>query len=474
MLKEPRRAAASAVVFGLGLALVLLVACAGQPVPPPGGKVPEPFGRGINFANALEAPNEGDWGVTLQEGYAEAVRSAGFQTVRLPVKWSAHASAVAPYTVEPAFFARVDEVVGWIIERGMNVIVDFHHYDELHEDPAGHAERWLAIWRQIAEHYQDAPDTVLFELLNEPHGALDIDAWNDLVPQALAVVRETNPSRWVVVGPTDFNSIGALPSLAWPADDRLVLTVHYYDPFYFTHQGAEWVEPAPPVGTTWTGTRVTPSPAMTDWSWDTTRAYGDALTLTFDAAWAGYYLKPFGALLGFDELAFTTSRAVELLVACGPEDENVSVAVDTEAGVETVVDLAECGAAGGVARVVLQNRTAVPQAPFVLQSIELRSDDPRFSVLPLLVTETEAVEAAFDFLKGWAGANGAPPVLVGEFGAYSKTDMASRVRWTRTVRQALEARGLNWAYWEFADGFGAYDPVAEAWRTGLLDALVGD
>ncbi|MCC6310411.1 MAG: glycoside hydrolase family 5 protein [Trueperaceae bacterium] len=471
MRKEPRRVAALAVAFSLAIALTLLVACAGQPLPPPGGGVPEPFGRGINFANALEAPNEGDWGVTLQEGYAEAVGSAGFQTVRLPIKWSAHASAAAPYTVDPDFFARVDEVVGWIVERGMNVIVDFHHYDELHEDPGGHTERWLAIWRQIAEHYRDAPDGVLFELLNEPHDALDDATWNALVSQALAVVRETNPTRWVVVGPTGFNGIGNLPGLAWPDDDRLVLTVHYYDPFYFTHQGAEWVEPAPPVGTTWTGSRLTPNPAWADWSWDTTRDYGDELTLTFDAGWAGYYLQPFGALLGYDRLAFTTSRAVELLVACGPEADNATVPVDTEAGVETVVDLAECGGAGGVERVILQNRTAVPQTPFVLQGLELRADGQR---LPLLVTETEAVEAAFDFVREWAEAHGAPPVLVGEFGAYSKADMASRVRWTRAVRRAAEARGLNWAYWEFADGFGAYDPVAGVWRTGLLGALVGD
>ncbi|HNR00659.1 MAG TPA: cellulase family glycosylhydrolase, partial [Trueperaceae bacterium] len=160
MDKGPRRAAASSSVVSLVIALVLLVACAGQPVPPGGGNVPEPFGRGINFANALEAPNEGEWGVTLQQGYAEAVKSAGFQTVRLPIKWSAHAAADAPYAIDPAFLARVDEVVAWIVDRGMNVIVDFHHYDEIHVDPVGHAARWLGIWRQIAEHFQDAPASV--------------------------------------------------------------------------------------------------------------------------------------------------------------------------------------------------------------------------------------------------------------------------------------------------------------------------
>jgi len=473
MDKGPRRAAASSSVVSLVIALVLLVACAGQPVPPGGGNVPEPFGRGINFANALEAPNEGEWGVTLQQGYAEAVKSAGFQTVRLPIKWSAHAAADAPYAIDPAFLARVDEVVAWIVDRGMNVIVDFHHYDEIHVDPVGHAARWLGIWRQIAEHFQDAPASVVFELLNEPNDALDDATWNELVPQALAVIRETNPARWVVVGPTGFNGIGSLPGLHWPADDHLVLTVHYYDPFYFTHQGADWVDPSPPVGVAWTGTRLTPSATWADWSWDTTRDYGNELSVTFEAAWAGYYLQPLATVFGYDQLAFTTSRAVALLVACGPGDvaAPVSVAVDTLPGVETVIDLDACGGADGVVRVVLQDRSGVAQAPFVLQGIELRAVGKR---LPLLVTETQAIGAAFDYLKAWAGAHGAPPVLIGEFGAFQEADMASRVRWTRAVREAAEARGLNWAYWEFADGFGAYDPVAEAWRTGLLDALVGD
>lgn len=52
--------------------------------------------------------------------------------------------------------------------------------------------------------------------------------------------------------------------------------------------------------------------------------------------------------------------------------------------------------------------------------------------------------------------------------------MASRVRWTRAVREAAEERGFGWGYWEFGAGFGAYDPVAEAWRPELLAALLGD
>jgi endoglucanase len=64
------------------------------------------------------------------------------------------------------------------------------------------------------------------------------------------------------------------------------------------------------------------------------------------------------------------------------------------------------------------------------------------------------------------------PLWLGEFGAYGKADMASRVRWTAFVRQEAEKRGIPWAYWEFGAGFGVYDRDAGAWREELLRALI--
>src|SRR5574342_296855 len=54
------------------------------------------LGRGMNLGNALEAPNEGDWGVTLKSEYFELIKNAGFNSVRLPIRWSTHVSANPP------------------------------------------------------------------------------------------------------------------------------------------------------------------------------------------------------------------------------------------------------------------------------------------------------------------------------------------------------------------------------------------
>jgi len=79
--------------------------------------------------------------------------------------------------------------------------------------------------------------------------------------------------------------------------------------------------------------------------------------------------------------------------------------------------------------------------------------------------------APLDVAKAWSTAT-RYPVFVGEFGAYSKADEASRVTFNRTMRDAIESRGMTWAYWEFAAGFGVYDPATRTFRQGLLDALL--
>jgi len=202
------------------------------------------LGRGINFGNALEAPKEGDWGVTLKAEYFQAIKQAGFDTVRLPVKFSAHAKSDSPFTIDKTFAERIDWAVDQALKNKLNIIVDFHHYSEMDTNPDKHLSRLVALWEQIAERYKDRGPEVYFEILNEPHEKLVDAKWNAVIAKVVAAIRKNNPTRPVIVGPPFWNGIWALDKLQLPNDRNLIVTVHFYDPFQFTHQGASFVKDA--------------------------------------------------------------------------------------------------------------------------------------------------------------------------------------------------------------------------------------
>jgi endoglucanase len=221
-------------------------------------KMNQLLGRGVNMGNALDAPSEGEWGFTLEEKYFQAAKDAGFNSVRIPVRWSAHALTEPPYTIDPNFLKRVDWAVNCALSRNLPVMLNVHHYLELLSDPNNHRERFLALWQQIAEHYKGYPNTLILEPLNEPQGKLNVSGWNSLLKQAIAVIRRSNPDRTLVIGPAWSNTIGNLNSLQIPKDDRnIIVSIHCYDPMEFTHQGAFWVTDRDSnawLGTKWTGT----------------------------------------------------------------------------------------------------------------------------------------------------------------------------------------------------------------------------
>lgn len=300
------------------------------------------IGRGINLGNMMEAPREGAWLARLEERYFDLIKEVGFSSVRIPVRWSAHAADEAPYIISEKFLERVDEVIEQALARDLIVILNIHHYREFMEDPEAHEDRLLGIWKQLSEHYANQPHELCFEVLNEPTNKVTPEIWNRVQNDSIKLIRKSNPNRIIFVAPLGWNRIHHLKNLELPSNDRnLIASVHFYEPFWFTHQGASWVQRDIPVGKQWTGT---------------------------------------------DELRN-----------------------------EIIVDL------------------------------------------------DEAVR--------WSKKNNIP-INVGEFGAYSKADMQSRVQWTHFLCREMEKRDMSWNYWEFCSGFGAYDPDAEVWRTELLNALI--
>jgi endoglucanase len=210
-----------------------------------------PVGRCVNMGNHLEPPTEGAWGGRkIAEDDFQIIAKAGFTTIRLPVRWSTHADSNPPYAIDPVFMKRVKHVVGNARAAGLNVIVNSHHFEEIHSDPSeANIAKLAGMWTQIAVAFANQPnDQLWFEIENEPH-----DKFNDsnllkvLVP-ALNEIRKSNPARPVIIGGEFWSGIDSLKTLKLPDDPNIIPTFHYYEPFDFTHQGATWVNPVPQTG----------------------------------------------------------------------------------------------------------------------------------------------------------------------------------------------------------------------------------
>lgn len=300
------------------------------------------LGRGMNFGNTFEA--QPSWQSRFDPQDMKRIADLGFTHVRVPIRWERDDRSVdsAPYTIYPDFLKTIEEVVDEALKNKLHIIINMHHHDALYADPAGQRERFLAQWEQIAEHFKSYPDSLLFEILNEPHDRLDAALWNRYSKEALQVIRRSNPERCVLLGVAEWGGVEALASLEIPDDPHLILTIHYYNPFHFTHQGAEWVEGSD----AWLGTE-----------WHDT------------------------------------------------EYERAMVREDFQPALE------------------LAQKKRIP-------------------------------------------------VHIGEFGAFSKADMPSRVRWTQYLARWFEQQGFSWAYWEWNNSFGIYDPNNDSYREGLTDALL--
>lgn len=428
----------------------------------------EALGDGINLGNALDAPSEGEWGPALESDWFDLVAEAGFDSVRVPIRWSAHAAGEPPYEIEDAFFERVDWALSQAARAGLRVVINTHHYDALMADPTAERARFLALWEQIAARYADAPATVAFELLNEPEGVFNDDPplWNALLAEALARVRRSNPARAVLVGPVRWQNVFGLDSLELPDDPNLIVSVHYYRPLAFTHQGASFSNPRHPVGVEWHGERLelagAPPPAGDAAS---LRGRDDHLEVRLaDGAELTLYEGP--------PLAPRTRRLeargrAELSIACGPgEKRSRALRLDTGEGRWTSPELELEHCAGDTRRVTLRNDGS-GAASFALR--DARLCDAR-RCRPLVASARSLVERDIVRIRRWGERHGRP-INLGEFGAFDEADLASRVRWTRTVRALARAAGFSTHYWAFGTRFGVYDLEEGRWHRRLLEAL---
>jgi endoglucanase len=222
------------IILGLALALAASAASAQPAV------LQSPFHRGVNVLGYDPYWDNGGQR-RFQWRHFREIRKAGFDYVRLNLQAFRHMDFSD--RLDPVWLGKLDDVLREAQKAGLGVIVDEHDFDACSQDLDLCRRRLTAFWQQVAPRYAREPRNIAFELLNEPHDKLNGEPWNVLFAEVVGIVRQTNPTRIVVVGPTHWNSLADLPLLRLPNDPNLLVTFHYYEPFHFTHQGATWVGP---------------------------------------------------------------------------------------------------------------------------------------------------------------------------------------------------------------------------------------
>jgi endoglucanase len=258
------------------------------------------LGRGINL-NGLLDNNSGD--KPIKPEYIKMIAEAGFNSVRLPITWSVHSLKSAPYTIDPAFFNRVDSIVNLCLQNGLAVSIDIHYYPYINMDADStisfddNIKRYYLLWAQIAKHYKNFPPEVYFDLLNEPNLEMGAKLWNELIAKSVKLIRETNPARTILVGTPNLAQSWTIGLLELPADDwNLIVQIHYYLPHLFTHQGLAYARAESSIGMKWNVTPEEKKPIESD--------------LKYCAKWGKAHFRPINlGEFGVNENADMASRA---------------------------------------------------------------------------------------------------------------------------------------------------------------------
>lgn len=237
------------------------------------------LGLGWNLGNQLDAysngvANETCWGnKPATQTTFNQLAALGFTSVRIPVTWLGHIGEAPDYTIDKAWLDRVATCVGYAQNAGLNAIINIHHdgADSQHWlDIKGAAtdeainervkQQLAAVWTQIAERFKDKGSFLIFEGLNEIHDGgwgwgdnltdggkqyAVLNEWNQVFVDAVRAVGGENADRYLGVPGYCTNPSLTVEYFKLPADvakNRLLVSVHFYDPYEFTltDKYSEW------------------------------------------------------------------------------------------------------------------------------------------------------------------------------------------------------------------------------------------
>ena len=227
---------------------------------------------GWNLGNQLESnsdgtPSETAWGnPVITENLIKQVKAQGFKSIRIPVSYLSKIGEGPDYTIDSKWLDRVQEVVDMCIDNGLYAIINVHgdgYYSIkggwlLCGEPASEQEtikaKYEKVWEQIANRFKNYDDHLVFESMNEvfdgsygnpkPEYYNNINAYNQIFVDSVRATGSNNEKRWLLLPGWNTNieyTAGDDYNFKIPTDNgckadgkRIMISVHYYDPFNFT------------------------------------------------------------------------------------------------------------------------------------------------------------------------------------------------------------------------------------------------
>jgi endoglucanase len=165
------------------------------------------------------------------------LKRLGFKAIRLPVAFTWFEKNDIPLD---SVLNRVTWVLGNCKKYGFTLIVDYHAGNLNNDNYLTETPKIIDLWQKVAKAYlNENPNELFFEIYNEP--TTNDQVWKDAAYNIVTGIRQVDKKRTLLVGASNYNSIYELSRSVRLADDNIIYSFHFYEPFFFTHQGAEWV-----------------------------------------------------------------------------------------------------------------------------------------------------------------------------------------------------------------------------------------
>jgi endoglucanase len=204
-----------------------------------------PFQRGLNLYGWFDEPRSGQININrYTEGDFQILKTMGYEAVRVWIDLLHMAGTAPDYELDSLFLKFLDIAVDRAEAAGLFIVMDNHSWDPVIGIDPSIEPALLATWTQMASHFKNRSNLVIYEVLNEPHGISDTD-WNGIQGRVIQAIRAEDEFHTIVVTPANwghYNNLDAMPD--YP-DDNLLYTFHFYAPHLFTHQGTTWGDPVP-------------------------------------------------------------------------------------------------------------------------------------------------------------------------------------------------------------------------------------